>query len=50
MKVGLMQSTSRNSPTSLSSSRAGVCGGEHSSWCFLHCVAERPTQLPTLCG
>mmetsp|Transcript_12986 Transcript_12986/g.39307 ORF Transcript_12986/g.39307 Transcript_12986/m.39307 type:complete len:243 (+) Transcript_12986:683-1411(+) len=36
MKVGLMQSTSRNSPTSLSSSLAGVCGGAQSSLCFLH--------------
>lgn len=43
MKVGLMQSTSRNSPTSLSSSLAGVCGGAQSSLCFLH-YAPRPAN------
>jgi hypothetical protein len=37
MKVGLTHSSSRNSPTSLSSSRAVVCGGAQSSLCSLHC-------------
>ena len=34
MKVGLVHCSSRNSPTSLSSSRAGVCGGGQLMPCF----------------
>lgn len=40
---------SMNSPTSLSSSRAVVCGGLQSTLCFLHCTNEGGgTGAPTL--
>ena len=41
MKVGLRHFDSRNSPTSLSSRRYVVSGGEHSTLCFLHSALRK---------